>query len=73
MKFFITVKPRSREERVEKINNGYVAYIKEQPIENKANKALIRLLSEYFGVPRSRIAILSGVRSKQKIVEIKDP
>lgn len=73
MKFFITVKPRSREERVEEINNGYVAYIKEQPIENKANKALIRLLSEYFGVPRSRIAILSGVRSKQKIVEIKDP
>lgn len=73
MKISITVKPKSKEERVEETDNGYVAYIKEQPIENKANKALIKLLSEYFGVPKSRIAILSGIKSKQKIVEIKGP
>ncbi|MEW6003258.1 MAG: DUF167 domain-containing protein [Nitrospirota bacterium] len=71
MKLLITVKPKSKQERLEKIDNGFVAYVKEQPIENRANSALIKLLSEYFGVPKSRITILSGMKSKNKIVEIK--
>jgi uncharacterized protein (TIGR00251 family) len=72
MKLSITVKPGSRHEKIERTANGYVAYVKEQPIENKANRALIKLLSEYFGVPKSHITILSGMKSKQKIVEIKN-
>lgn len=72
MKLSITVKPKSRQEKIEKTANGYIAYVKEQPIENRANRALIKLLSEYFGIPKSRITILSGMKSKQKIVEIKN-
>jgi uncharacterized protein (TIGR00251 family) len=72
MKISITVKPRSRQEKIEKTDNGYIAYVREPPIENKANKALIKLLSEYFGVPKSQIFISSGMRSRQKIVEIND-
>ncbi|MBI4641812.1 MAG: DUF167 domain-containing protein [Candidatus Tectomicrobia bacterium] len=72
MKLLITVKPKSRQERVEKTDSGYVAYVKEQPVDNKANRALIQLLSQYFGVPKSHIAIVSGLHSKQKVVEIKD-
>lgn len=71
MTFSITVKPGSREAKLEKAGNGYLAYIKEPPVEGRANRALIRLLSEHFGVPRSRIAIVSGARSRRKIVEIK--
>ena len=71
MKISITVKPKSRQERIEKTADGYIAYVKEQPIENRANRALIKLLSEYFGVPKSEISISSGIKSKQKIVEIK--
>lgn len=72
MKLAITVKPGSRQGKVEKTIDGYIAYVKEQPLENKANRALVKLLSEYFGVPKSRIEILTGKRSKQKIVEIKN-
>lgn len=72
MKISIRVKPKSREERLEKTTEGYVAYVKEQPLEDRANRALVRLLSEYFGVPKSRISIVSGMKSKQKIVEIKN-
>ncbi|MBI4654706.1 MAG: DUF167 domain-containing protein [Nitrospirae bacterium] len=72
MKISITVKTRSKKEMVKKTENGYVVYVKEQPIENRANIALIKLLSEYFDVPKSRVAILSGTKSKQKIVEIKE-
>ncbi|MDD5731619.1 MAG: DUF167 domain-containing protein [Patescibacteria group bacterium] len=41
------------------------------PIEGKANKELINILSEHFDVPKSKISILSGEKSRNKIVEIK--
>lgn len=43
-----------------------------QPPENgKANKALIKLLSEYFKVRRNAVLIIFGATSRNKIVEIK--
>jgi len=41
------------------------------PIEGKANKELINILSEHFKVPKNKISILSGHKSRNKIVEIK--
>ena len=72
MKILITVRTGARQARIEKTDKGYQAYVKEQPIENRANRALIGLLSEYFNVPKSEIAIISGARSKLKIIEIKN-
>ena len=37
-----------------------------QPIENKANKALIEFLSKEFRIPKSSIEILKGETSKEK-------
>ncbi|MCH7761349.1 DUF167 domain-containing protein [candidate division TA06 bacterium] len=45
---------------------------KDPPVEFRANRAMIHLLSQYFGISKSRITILSGKKSKQKIVEIKN-
>ena len=42
-----------------------------QPIENKANKALIEFLSKNFKVPKSSIEILRGETSKEKTILIK--
>lgn len=72
MRISVRVKPKSREEKIEKTDNGYTVYIKEQPIENRANIALIKLLSKYFNVPKSKINILAGIKSKNKIIEIYD-
>lgn len=36
-----------------------------------ANKATIRLLSSYFGVPPSRIRLVRGARSRNKIFEVR--
>ena len=38
--------------------------------EGKANEALVRLLSDYFGIPKSKILIIKGTTSKYKLVEI---
>jgi len=72
MKILVRVKPNSREEKIEKVETSYVVYVKEPPQKNKANLALIKVLSEYFKVPKFQISILSGFKSKQKVVEIKD-
>ncbi len=47
--------------------------ISAQPIEGKANKAVIEFLSEYFDVPKSRIELKSGLTSKNKLLIIEDP
>jgi hypothetical protein len=72
MKLLIKVKPNSRQEKIEKTDDGYIVYVKEPPVENKANQAVIRVLSEYFDVPKFQISILSGLKSKQKVIEIKN-
>ena len=42
-----------------------------QPIENKANKALIEFLAKKFKVPKTSIEILKGDTSKEKTLLFK--
>ena len=48
----IKVKPNSSQEKIEKISdNNYKVWIKEKPIDGKANIELCKLLKKYFGKP----------------------
>lgn len=42
-----------------------------QPIENKANKALVEFLSKKFKIPKTNIEILKGDTSKEKTLLFK--
>ncbi len=42
-----------------------------QPVENKANKALIEFLSKKINIPKSGIEIVKGLTSKEKTLLIK--
>lgn len=44
--------------------------IKSQPERGKANRELVKRLSEHFGVPEASVRIVSGFASRKKIVEI---
>jgi len=71
MKIFIKAKPNSKENKVEKINNQhFTVSVKEPPMDNKANIAIMELLSEYFNVPISNIKLISGRTTKNKVFEI---
>lgn len=71
MKIFVKVKPLSKTEKIEKIDeNNFIIFVKEPPIQGKANTAIIKALSEYFNTPKSNIKIISGLTSKNKIVHI---
>lgn len=70
MKLKIKLHPGSSQEKIEKIVEGeYGVWIKEKPIDGKANDFLVKLLRKYFKV--KNLKIISGLKSRNKIVEIK--
>lgn len=72
MKIFIKAKPNSSNEKIEKIDeNNFVVSVKEPPVNGLANRAIIKAISDFFGVHPTRVKIISGYTSKQKIIEIK--
>jgi len=72
MKISVKVKPNARQEKIERINEShFLIRVKEKPQEGKANKAVIKVLAEYFGVPQSQVVLLKGQSSREKIFEIK--
>lgn len=40
------------------------------PVDGKANRALVKLLSREFDVPKSKIRIVRGESSRDKLVEL---
>lgn len=71
MKISVSVKPNSRVEKVEQAEDGhYLVRVNAPPTEGKANERVIELLSEYFKVPKSRIELASGGKSKKKVFKI---
>lgn len=71
MKISVKVKPNSKTPFVEKTGeNSYTAAVKAPAKEKRANRALIELLSEHFGIPKSRISILKGHAARDKVISI---
>jgi uncharacterized protein YggU (UPF0235/DUF167 family) len=72
--FRITViaKPNKKERKVIKINDSlYEVWTKMPAEENKANKDIIFQLAEYFNVSKSKVFLISGLKSKSKVFLIK--
>ena len=70
MKIQVKVKPNSNTEKLSQEGNSFIVKVKEPPKEGRAHQAVIRLLAEHFGVPQSQVNILSGFRSRNKVVEV---
>jgi len=73
MKIYVKVKPNSKLEKIEQIDKDHFAIsVKELPIEGRANRAVIRVLADYFKISPYQIDIIFGRTSRQKIIEIND-
>jgi len=72
MKIQVKVKPSSKTEELSQEANSFIVKVKEPPREGKANQAVIKLLARHFGVPQSQVRILSGSRSKDKVVDVEE-
>lgn len=68
MRISVTVRPGSREEKVEEQEDGsYVVEVKAPAERGKANAAVVKLLSKHFNAD---VRIVSGFTSHHKIVEV---
>ena len=73
MKITVKVKPNSKESGVEEIGPHHLLIkVKAPPREHKANREVVETLAEHLHVPRSRLSIVAGRRSKQKVIEIEE-
>lgn len=70
MKIQVKVKPNSKTGEVSQEGDNFVVKVKEPPQEGRANQAVIKLLAQHFDVPQSQIRILSGFKSKNKVIEV---
>lgn len=71
MKISVKAKPNSKEEKVEKFSDTeFIVSVKEPPVKGLANKAIVHVLAKHLNISQSRIHIISGYTSRQKIVEI---
>src|SRR5512132_1755821 len=67
----IRVQPRSRKNAVAGwIGDTVKLYVTAPPVGDAANTACLSLLSALLDVPRSRLALVKGGRSRNKIVRI---
>lgn len=69
----ISVKPASRESRLEASDDGaWRAWLKSPPVEGRANTELISLVAAHFGVRKSSVSIEGGATGRLKKVRIAD-
>jgi uncharacterized protein (TIGR00251 family) len=70
----VRVQPRAdRDAIVDQQGDALRVRLTAPPLDGKANASLVRLIAEAFGVPRSRVEILSGHASRDKRLGIRAP
>ena len=71
MRITVLVKAGRKERKIEKLSdNNFSVWVKEKPQEGKANYAVREEIAEYFNIPKSRVTLVSGEKSKTKLFEI---
>ncbi|HEX9833103.1 MAG TPA: DUF167 domain-containing protein [Mycobacterium sp.] len=64
----VRVKPGSRKGPLVEVGSEgeLTIYVRDRPVDGKANEAVIRLLAEHLGVPRGDVQLVSGATSRLK-------
>ena len=62
------ISPNAKKNEIIKDESGIKIKITAQPIDGKANKALVEFLSKQFKIPKTSIIIVKGETSKDKTV-----
>ena len=68
----INVHPNSSKRSIEMNEYLIEVYVNEPPDKGKANKAVMKLLSNQLKKPNSQITLIKGHKSRKKIILIED-
>jgi len=71
--FPVWVKPQARRNHLVGLREGALhVQLTSPPVEGKANEALAEFLADLVGVRRRQVEIVSGERSRHKVVRISE-
>jgi len=67
----VKVTPRASRDEIVGMRDGVLAVrVTAPPVDDKANKAVVKLLAKRAGVPHSRVRIVRGQRGRRKVIAI---
>lgn len=66
----VQVKPNAKQQKIQKTETGWIVHLQSPPVDSKANKELIEVLSRELGVAKSQIQIKTGGKARYKLIEI---
>jgi uncharacterized protein (TIGR00251 family) len=67
----VRLRPRGRADELIGIEDGVLlARVTAPPVEGKANRALCRLIAKRVGVAPSRVSVVRGQKSRDKLVRV---
>jgi uncharacterized protein (TIGR00251 family) len=70
MRVAIRVIPRASKNEISLRDGKLLVRVTAPPVDAAANDAVVALLAAHFGAPKRAVRIVSGERSRNKIVEI---
>lgn len=72
--FAVRVTPRASHNKIMELqSDGTVrVHIAAAPVDDQANRELVKFMSEVLGVPKSRIDIVAGSAGRDKIIAVMD-
>jgi uncharacterized protein (TIGR00251 family) len=71
MRINVKVKPNAKQNQIKKLGeNSYEVRVTVPPEKGKANKKVIEMLSKEIGVPKSKIKLIRGETSREKVFEV---
>ena len=69
--FQVRVTPRARQNKVQRQPDGSLkVYVQAPPEDGRANEAVVETIAEWLGVKRRQVTIVSGVTSRNKLVQV---
>jgi len=72
VRFKVQVKPRSRETKLVVEDGEVILRVMSAPERGAANKEVVKWFAKKLQMPASQVRIISGFRSRTKIIELAD-
>ena len=68
----VRVKPGSKKGPMVQpsLDGNLLVYVRQPAVDGKANRAVVELLADYFGVSKTNVQIISGMTSRHKRFKI---
>jgi len=69
----IRLQPRAKRNAILEEREGVLRVsVAAAPVEGRANAALCKLIAKRAGIARSRVSVIGGQRSREKVVRVTD-